>query len=74
MSDVFRTKLSARETDIMTLVSKGRTNKEVADELCLSVKTVKNHLGTIFRLSGARNRVEAVVWFTKKKPATDMAG
>ena len=55
MSDLI---LSPRETQIADLVCKGMTNLEIANELCIEVKTVKNHIGEIFRTNNLRNRVE----------------
>jgi DNA-binding NarL/FixJ family response regulator len=40
--------LSAREAEIIALVARGRTNKEVADELVLSVRTVERHLHNVY--------------------------
>ena len=55
MSDLI---LSPRETQIADLVCKGMTNLEIANELCIELKTVKNHIGEIFRANNLRNRVE----------------
>jgi len=52
--------LTAREIEILTLVAKGRTNREIARELSLSDHTVSNHIRHIFRKTGAANRIEAV--------------
>ncbi len=40
--------------------SAGRTNQEIADRLCISVATVKDHIYNIFRKTGVRNRIELV--------------
>ena len=53
--------LSARETDVLKLAAKGLSNQEVADELCLSVRTVQAHLGHIFNKLQVSSRTEAVV-------------
>jgi DNA-binding NarL/FixJ family response regulator len=45
----------------MALLGKGKSNKEIAAELGCSVKTVKNHLNSIFQKLGVNNRTEAVV-------------
>lgn len=52
--------LSVREAEVMELVGRGHTNKEVAAALFISEKTVKNHLNRIFRRIGATNRVQAI--------------
>jgi DNA-binding NarL/FixJ family response regulator len=40
------------------LAAAGRTNKEVADELCLSVRTIENHLQHVYEKLGIRSRTE----------------
>ena len=55
--------LSPREAEVMTCISNGMLNADIADRMCLSQKTVKNHVNHIFAKLGARSRVEAVlVW------------
>ncbi len=53
--------LTATEIKVMALLGKGKSNKEIAAELTCSVKTVKNHLNSIFQKLGVNNRTEAVV-------------
>ncbi|WP_120002919.1 LuxR C-terminal-related transcriptional regulator [Nesterenkonia muleiensis] len=56
--------LSGREAQIMELVADGLPNKEIAGQLFLSEKTVKNHTNRIFSKMGVGSRAEAVsVWF-----------
>lgn len=55
------TGLTARETEIITQVSVGATNKEVARQLRISEKTVKHYMTTIMHKLQVRNRVEAVL-------------
>ncbi len=62
--------LTKREEDILRLVAKGQSNREVADELGLQEKTVKHYMTTILEKLHARNRVEAALiaqeaWRTK---------
>jgi len=54
--------LTVTERDILRLVAYGLTNKEIASQLCLAEKTVKNHLIVIFEKVGVRNRTEAALW------------
>lgn len=56
--------LSPREIEVARLVARGRTNSEIAEELFLSLATVKTHLTNITTRLGLRNRVEvaARVW------------
>ena len=52
--------LTQREEEVIVEVSKGLTNKEVAEKLLISEKTVKHHMGCVMQKLNARNRVEAV--------------
>ncbi|MBA1334358.1 MAG: Two-component transcriptional response regulator, LuxR family [Firmicutes bacterium] len=58
--------LSDREVQVLKLVSKGRTNKEIAGELVISEKTVKNHVTNILSKLDANDRTEASVIAMKK--------
>jgi NarL family two-component system response regulator LiaR len=53
--------LTQREMDILKLVTRGLSNKEIADELFLSLRTVQGHVGSIFSKIGVGSRTEAVV-------------
>ncbi|MBE3556595.1 MAG: response regulator transcription factor [Firmicutes bacterium] len=57
--------ITAREREILTLVAENHSYKEVAKELYISEKTVRNHMSNIFRKLGVRNRTEAVVYAIK---------
>jgi EAL domain-containing protein (putative c-di-GMP-specific phosphodiesterase class I)/DNA-binding CsgD family transcriptional regulator len=59
-------KLSPRQTDVMRLLSDGRSVKEIARQLNLGVGTVKVHLSMAYSALGAHNRVEAI---QRAKPA-----
>lgn len=52
--------LSCRQTDVIILVSKGYSNKEIAAHLDISPETVKTHLKAIFKKFGVQNRIEAI--------------
>jgi DNA-binding NarL/FixJ family response regulator len=54
--------LTERELDVVRLVARGKTNKEVAAELFVSLSTVKTHLGSIQAKLGVRNRVGIAAW------------
>jgi two-component system nitrate/nitrite response regulator NarL len=54
--------LSAREQEVLRLLSRGATNKEIAAALDISENTVKAHLKSILRKLGVTNRVEAAGW------------
>jgi DNA-binding NarL/FixJ family response regulator len=53
--------LTARELDVLRLVVEGMTNDQIGNTLGISVKTVENHLHTIFRKMDVISRVEAAV-------------
>ncbi len=57
-----RLDLSRRQQEIVDLLILGKSNKEIADKLCLSNDTVKAHLQHIFRKIGVSSRLEAVVF------------
>ncbi|MGA4644264.1 response regulator [Limisphaera sp. 4302-co] len=53
-------RLSAREEEILLLLSRGFTNKEIADQLGVSIETVRSHLKHIYEKLHVRSRAEAV--------------
>jgi DNA-binding NarL/FixJ family response regulator len=54
--------LSEREIEVVRSIARGRTNREIAAELFISLSTVKSHLASIQAKLGVRNRVEIAVW------------
>ncbi len=62
--------LSARETDVATAVARGLSNREVADELFISLSTVKTHLENIQTKLRLRNRVEVAMWVRDHLPTS----
>jgi DNA-binding NarL/FixJ family response regulator len=62
--------LSRQERLIMPLLAEGKTNKEIAIQLGLSDKTVKNYLANIFDKLHVKRRTEAVARFVKEKRGT----
>jgi DNA-binding NarL/FixJ family response regulator len=63
--------LTEREEEVLVTVARGRTNAEIADELSISLSTVKTHLASLMNKLGARNRVELAMWAyeTDRMPA-----
>jgi len=57
----FSEKLSKREEEVVRWVTSGLSNKEIADELFISIRTVKAHLTSIFGKTGFRDRLELAV-------------
>jgi DNA-binding NarL/FixJ family response regulator len=54
--------LTSREEEILIPVAKGWTNHEIADDMSISISTVKTHLASLMRKLNARNRVEIAMW------------
>ena len=58
--------LSEREMEVLKLAGRGMSNRDIAEELSLSVRTVQAHLGNIFNKLGVGSRTEAVLYAIKK--------
>ncbi|MFC1593031.1 response regulator transcription factor, partial [Candidatus Omnitrophota bacterium] len=56
-----REMLSQREVEILRLAAKGMSNKDIANALFLSVRTVKAHLSNIFNKMGVGCRTDAII-------------
>lgn len=54
--------LTAREHDVLTLMARGATNGEIAQELFLAETTIKTHVGAIFMKLGVRDRAAAIIY------------
>lgn len=52
--------LSARERQVLRLVARGRSNKQIAADLAITERTVKFHMTSIFNKLGADNRAQAI--------------
>lgn len=50
--------ISRREREIVQLICRGKSNREIEEELFISLQTVKDHVHSIFRKTGVRNRVQ----------------
>lgn len=55
-------RLSGRETEVLRLMARGANNREIAEALHVSERTVKSHVGTIFSKLGVRDRAGAIVF------------
>ena len=54
--------LTEREAQVLRMVASGDTNREVAEELILSIRTMERHIGNIYSKIGARGRADATVF------------
>jgi LuxR family transcriptional regulator of csgAB operon len=61
----FAADLTRREQQILSLVSIGVNNDEIAEKLCVSVNTVKTHMYNIFKKLQVTNRLQAALWAAK---------
>jgi DNA-binding NarL/FixJ family response regulator len=57
--------LSDREREVLTLLSQGRTDRQIAERLGISMRTVGHHVGHILRKLGAENRAEAALIYRR---------
>ena len=60
--------LSARERQVLALASKGLANKQIGRELGIAERTVKVHLGHVFRRIGVSDRTSAALWARENLP------
>lgn len=58
--------LTERELEVLRLAAKGESNREIAHELTISVRTVQTHLNNVFNKFGVGSRTEAVIYALRK--------
>lgn len=63
--------LSDRELEVVGLVARGLTNKDIAQTLFLSVRTIEAHLRSIYGKLGVRSRTEAALWAITQQREAD---
>ena len=54
--------LSAREAEVVALITQGFTNQQIADKVYLSINSVKTYIRTAYRKMGVQRRSQAVAW------------
>jgi DNA-binding CsgD family transcriptional regulator len=64
--DIYTSRLSVRESEVLSMVATGLTNTQIAKQLDVTVHGVKFHLTSIYRKLGVSNRTEAAVLFTQR--------
>jgi DNA-binding NarL/FixJ family response regulator len=57
--------LTPREQDVLRLIAAGKSNREIAEALYISERTVKNHVNSILRRLNLRDRTQAAIWATQ---------
>ncbi|MDI3477525.1 MAG: two-component system, NarL family, response regulator DegU [Thermoanaerobacterium sp.] len=70
--DECKKELTDREMQILNLIAEGYSNKEIADKLFLSEKTVKNHVYNIFRKLDVKDRTQAAIYLLKNNNMYNM--
>lgn len=63
--------LSTREAEVLKFLSRGFSNKEIADEIALGVETVRTYLKTIYKKLHVRSRTEAVIRYSSHHKQLD---
>jgi|HubBroStandDraft_5_1064220.scaffolds.fasta_scaffold12510_3 DNA-binding NarL/FixJ family response regulator len=56
------TDLTPRETEVLTCITQGRSNREIAEQLHISEKTVRIHVSAVLDKMGARDRTQATIF------------
>ena len=54
--------LTEREKEVLELIIQGKSNPQIANELILSIHTVKAHLESIYKKLGVHNKVQAAIY------------
>jgi two-component system response regulator DegU len=62
--------LTKREYEVLTLIAEGLNNREIADRLFISEKTVKNHVSNIFKKIDVSDRIQAAIFAYKNNIKT----
>jgi len=62
IAETLRTELSDRELEVLKLIANGKDNAQIAAELVISPKTVKNHISNILMKLQMQNRIQAAVY------------
>ena len=66
-NNAHNSRLTKREIEVLKLITEGMLNKEIAHKLCISEKTVKNHVSNIFKKIEVSDRTQAAVFAIKNQ-------
>lgn len=61
-------RLTEREKEVLKMVSIGKSNKEIALSLCISIATAQNHIRNLYKKLQVRNRTEAAEKYWVRRP------
>jgi non-specific serine/threonine protein kinase len=61
--------LTRREQEVATLVARGMTNRQAAEQLLVAPRTIETHLEHIFAKLGVQTRAEVAAWAARKEAA-----
>ena len=59
--------LTEKEKETLILLAEGKSNKEIADVMCVSIETIKSHLQAIYKKLGVKSRTEAAIYFLRER-------
>ena len=59
--------LSGREIEVLRLVAAGKSNREIAEELIITLRTVANHVANIMNKTNTANRTEAAAYASQRR-------
>lgn len=59
--------LTKREKEIFALLIENKSTKQIAEDLCISDKTVRNHISNVIQKLGVESRIQAVLELIKMK-------
>lgn len=63
--------LSMRGREVVAMIVDGKTNKEIADKLCVELSTVKTHINNIYKILDVKNRREAIEKISRTSSRTE---
>lgn len=62
-----RSLLTKREKEIFSLLTQNQSTKQIAEQLCISEKTVRNHISNVIQKLGVESRIQAVLELIRMK-------